>query len=229
MRVGRHFVPLVICVTGVWACTAADHGGLTLVRAQPATPPSLTATGRMVSTKSAKLSSRLSGRIVEWGRAPAGEILDVGTRVKQGALVFRIDASTYEAKVKIGKAVVQQAAAVLQDLKAGVREEKKAALRAAVREVEARIEETRKDVERFRRLVQEDQTVPPKRLEEVHLQLKVFEAQWDAAKARLAEAEAGPTETEIAVAEARLVEAQSQLEAAELDLRTRKSRRPSLD
>jgi len=226
MRIGTLFILGVACATAGWGCRASEQGNLSLVRAQSATPATLTATGRMVSTKNAKLSSRLGGRIVEWGKDAAGGTLDVGTKIEESQMVFRIERSTYEAKVKIAMAAVQQAAAVLKDLRAGVREEKKAALRAALREVEARIEETRRDVERFRRLVQEDQTVPPKRLEEVQLQLKVQEAQRDAAKARVAEADAGSTETEIAVAEARLVEAKTQQEAAELDLRDTEIRAP---
>lgn len=197
---------------------ASEQGNLAIVRAQPTMPVNLTATGRIVSTRSAKLSSRLSGRIVAWGKNSAGEVLGVGNSVEKGQVIFRIDSSTFDSQVKIARAAVQESEAVLANLKAGEREEKKAALEALLREVVARIEERRKDVDRFRRLVEEDKTVPAKRLEEMQVQLKVLEAQRDGAQARLAEAEAGPTQTEIAVAEARLVQAKAKLEAAELDL-----------
>ncbi|MCY3023460.1 MAG: efflux RND transporter periplasmic adaptor subunit [Planctomycetota bacterium] len=198
---------------------AGEHQLLSLVTAQPANPPEVTATGRILPVLRANVGARLSGRIVGWAQTEDKALLDVGMVAKEGQEIFRIDPTTYKARVDVAQAALQRAQAALADLKAGVREESRQALRAAVAEIDARIAERKTDEARFRRLVEEDKTVPVKRLEEVQLQIKVLEEQRRAAQARLAEAEAGPTITQVAVAEAAVAEAKALLATAELDLR----------
>jgi multidrug efflux pump subunit AcrA (membrane-fusion protein) len=211
---------LLLCATAGLSSSAAagEAAVLSLVTAQAASPAEVTATGRVLPVLLARIGARLNGRIVSWAQADGG-LLDVGMPVKKDQELFRIDTTTFQARVEIARAAVQRAEAALADLKAGVRAEQRQALRAALGEIAARIEERKRDEERFRRLVQEDKTMPVKRLEEVQLALAVLEQQRQAAQARVAEADAGPTPTQIAVAEALVSEAKAQLAAAELDLR----------
>lgn len=197
---------------------AGEAQVLSLATAQPASPTEVTATGRVGPVLQARVGSRLSGQIKEWAQED-GHPLDVGMLVRKDQELLRVDPSTYKAKVAIARAALLHAAAALTNLKAGARPERREELRAALAAIEARIAEQKRDEERFRRLVEQDKTVPVKRLEEVQLQLKVLEEDRRAARARLAEAEAGPTATELAVAEALGVQLKAQLDAAELDLR----------
>jgi len=192
---------------------------LSLATAQPASPTEVTAIGRVGAVLQARVGSRLSGQVTAWTHTGDQRPLDAGMPVKQGQELFRVDPTTYESRVNVAKAALAQAQAVLANLKAGVREERRQELRATLAGIDARIAEQKRDEERFRRLVEQDKTVPVKRLEEVQLQLALLQEDKRCAQARLAEAEAGPTPTEIAVAEAAVVHARALLGAAELDLR----------
>lgn len=198
---------------------AVEAQMLSLAEAQPANAPEVTATGRIVPVLHALVGSRLSGQIKEWAKSADQLPLDVGMTVFKGQELFSVDTSVYKARADVARASLVQAQAALANLKAGVRAERRQELRAALAAIEARIAEQKRDEERFKRLVEQDKTLPPKRLEEVQLQLKVLEEERRAAQARVAEAEAGPTPTEIAVAEALVKQTEAQLAAAELDLR----------
>ena len=204
---------------GAGALVAGEAQVLSLTTAQAANAAEVTATGRIVPVLQARVGSRLSGQIKEWAKSGEQRPLDVGMTVLKDQVLFSVDAAVYKAKVDVARAGLVQAQAALANLKAGVRAERREELRAALAGIEARIAEKKPDEERFRRLVEQDKTVPLKRLEEVQLQLKLLEQDCRVAKARVAEAEAGPTPTEIAVAEALVKQAEAQLAAAELDLR----------
>ena len=212
---------LIFCASLLLACAlaASEAQVLSLTDAQPASAAEVTATGRIVPVLHALVGSRLSGQIKEWAQSEDQRPLDAGMTVLKGQELFAIDSAVYKAKADIARAGLGQAQAALANLKAGVRAERREELRAALAGIQARIAEQKHDEERFRRLVEQDKTVPPKRLEEVQLQLKLLEEERRGAQARLAEAEAGPTPTEIAVAEALVKQAEAQLAAAELDLR----------
>jgi multidrug efflux pump subunit AcrA (membrane-fusion protein) len=111
------------------------------------------------------------------------------------------------------------AEATLVNLKAPTRKERLDGLRAVLDELDARTRDRERDLARFTRLVEVDRTAPPRRLEEIRLELDLLKAQRAAAQARLDEAVNGPTPTEIALAEARVTEARTMLATAELDLK----------
>jgi len=218
---GRSLARLCVCgafLLAAGALAAGEAQVLSLTTAQAANASEATATGRIVPVLQARAGSRLSGQIKEWGQSEEKRPLDVGMTVRKDQVLFRIDTSVYMAKAEVARAGLSQAQAALANLKAGVRAERREELRAALSAIEARITEQKRDEERFRRLVEQDKTVPPKRLEEVQLQLKLLEEERRVSKARVAEAEAGPTPTEIAVAEALVKQGEALLAAAELDL-----------
>jgi RND family efflux transporter MFP subunit len=138
--------------------------------------------------------------------------------VKKGDELFHLDATPIAAKVMAAKATAQRVEAELADLKSGTRKERIVASQAAVGEIDARIEEATHDLERYRRLVEEDKTVPVKKLEEIEVQLRTLKALREAAVAKLEEAKAGATATEIAVAEAKLEEARAEEQVLQVDL-----------
>jgi len=211
---------LLCLLTFAAASSAAeDHKALSIVTARPMRSGEVIATGRLVPMYRTLIGSRLAAHIVDWGKNDDGQPLDVGMAVKAGQKLFAIDPSTFQAQVDSARARLASAEAALENLRAPTRKERLDVLRAAIAELDARIKDRQRDEERFRRLVEVDQTMPVKRLEEVQLELDLLKTQRTAAQARLDEALAGPTRTEIALAEAQVKEAQTLLASAELNLR----------
>jgi HlyD family secretion protein len=208
------------------AAAGAQSPAIEWAVARPVASSEARASGRIVPAWSAEVGARVAGRITSWGSDARGRPLDVGSRVAAGAEIFRLDASVAEAREASAKAALKTTEARLADLRAGWRPERTAVLVAAVKEIDARLEELRRDEERYRRLVEQDRTVAPKKLEETRAQRVVAEAQRAAAAARVAEAEAGATKTELAVAEASVAEAAAAVRSAELDVKDAVVRAP---
>lgn len=206
--------------------TAAEQQSLSVVQAQSVCVGDVQASGRLVPQYSAWLGSRLAARITEWGRNEAGEPLDVGMRVKADQLLFSVDPATFKARVDSAQAALASASAALADLIAPPRPEHLAILKAAVAEQQARFADREHDEGRYQRLVEEDKTMPLKRLEEARVELAAARSQQTAAQARLDEAVNGPTATQRAIAEARVKEAQAALASAEIDLRDTQVKAP---
>jgi len=217
---------LLLAGAGATGAARGQDGALRAVEVRPAAASEVRASGRTAPSWTAQVGARVAGRIVSWGVDASGRPLDVGAHVTKDQELFRVDASVSEAKAAAARAAHALAAARLADLKAGVRPERVAALEAAVAEIDAVIEEHRRDEDRFRRLVEEDRTMPAKRLEEVRTRRAAAEAQKAAAVARLAEARAGSTASELAVGEAAVAEAAAQVALAELDVRDAVVRAP---
>lgn len=209
----------IVSVFPIAEIAAGEAQGITVAVAQPTQSDVITTTGRVVPLRTARVGARLSAHIAEWGKAEDGQLLEVGFPVKAGQLLFRLQGDTFTDRVHVAEAALKFAEAQLADLKAWTREERREALRATVQEIDARMVERKRDEDRFRRLVQDDKTMPVKRLEEIQLQIQVLEAQKRAAQAQLNEAEKGPTPTQLAVAEAQVEQARVNLQSARLDLR----------
>jgi HlyD family secretion protein len=214
----------LLCSATVAACGEAT--GLSLALAQPTQADVTTTTGRVVALRTARVGARLSAHIAEWGKTEQGQLLDVGMPVTAGQMLFRLQADTFADRVHVAEVALKLAEAQLADLKAWTREERREALRATVQQIDAQMAERKRDEERFRRLVQDDKTMPIKRLEEIQFQIQVLEAQRRGAQAQLTEAERGPTSTQLAVAEAQVDQARAHLESAQLDLRDTVVRAP---
>jgi HlyD family secretion protein len=195
---------------------AGESSAVTVVTAQPLWPAEAPASGRIIAIRSARIGARVSGFIQAWGKNGKGEELDAGMSVRAGQVLFNLDSATFNVRVDMAQAALVSGSAALNNLKAGLRQEGKNQLAAAVEELAARIAQQNKDLERYERLVTVEKTMPLKRLEDVKLGLDVLNAQKKAADARLAEAK-GPTETEVKMAEARVNEAEKALAAAQLD------------
>lgn len=201
----------------LFTVASAQESAIDIVPVRPLEAAAVRTTGRAVPKWSARVGCRVSGVIASWGKNDGGNFLDVGSHVKEGQELFRLSSETFDAKIAVAKAGLMRAKAQLADMKAGTRAERIAAAEAGVAEIRSRLEELDRDEERYRRLVEEDKTVPAKKLEEIRMQRSMVQAQQSAAKARLDEAKAGSTATEIEVAAAHVVEAEAQLAVAELD------------
>jgi multidrug resistance efflux pump len=119
----------------------------------------------------------------------------------------------------VAEANVKSALANLANLKAPARPEKLEWLQAAIEELDIRVADRKRDEQRFRRLVEEEKSLPATRLEAVQTELAVLQAQRKVAQAKLDEAKNGPTATEIAIAQAKVEEYQVALKIAKDDMR----------
>ncbi len=210
---------LLVLLASVAGASAEDRADVSLATVQPFCANAITVNGRVHATATAKIGSRINGRIMEFGQDAAGNMLDEGMTVKAGDVLFRVDATVFRNTVLLAQASLKLAQASLDNLTAKTRPERLEQLRASLTELDARIADRAREETRFKRLVEEEKTLPLKRLEEVQTELAVLKAQRLTAQARLDEAINGPTETEIAVAKARVDEAATSLKVAQDDLR----------
>lgn len=194
---------------------------------------SLTYTGDIKAKSQVSLSSKIVGRIEELGA-------DVGSKVKAGEIIGRLDRASLEAQLKQAEAALAVATAKLAQMDAGARAETVAQAEANLRAAEAR-------------LAQLKNGATPEQLEQAEAavraaknQLYAVQAQADAylgsravalgglvftkemkeaqsgaaweqvkiAEARLAELKAGATPEQLAQAQAAVDAAQSQLDLA---------------
>ncbi len=205
---------------------AEERQALSLVPVQPFGASSISVTGRVHALVVAKIGSRINGRIEEFGADAAGNMLDEGMTVKAGDVLFRIDGTVFRNNAAIGEASLKLAQATLDNLTAKVRPERVEQFKQVLAELDARIADRTREEVRFKRLVEEEKTLPVKRLEEVQTELAVLKAQRATAQARLDEALNGPTATEIAVAKARVDEVATALKVSQDDLRDTTVRAP---
>lgn len=223
----RNHIITLIAVTTLAAATAqaqqpaasAQQQPLTLVEVQPFGSAAVSATGRVQPVICARIGSRVSGTIAQFGKDKDGNMLDEGMTVKAGQELFSLDQTTFKNSVAVAEAACKAAQAAYDNLVAKTRPERLEQFRQVIAELESRLAEKRGDETRFRRLVEEEKTLPVKRLEEVQTEVAVLVAQLKAAKARLEEAENGPTKTEIAVALAQGNQALAALKSAQDDQR----------
>lgn len=195
-----------------------DEPTLAVVAVQSLRATEVRVVGRVVAKHTALIGARVAGRIEAFGNDDRGQPLDVGSRVEAGDELFHLERRAHEAAVAVARASQARAEAALHDLRAGTRPERIAAAAAVVADVTARLKEANNDLERFRRLVLEDKTAAPKRLEESETRVLVLEAERAGAEATLAEAKAGATPSSLALAEAVVEEAAASTRLALVDL-----------
>ncbi len=225
-RFALALVSLVVLVAAPLAGAQPQQQGLSLATAQPLFPEKVTATGRVLPVISARIGARVSGRLASLGTAEDGQMLDVGMAVKAGEVLFRLDETTFRNMAMIAEAQLDSARATLANLMAPTRAERIEQFRQAVAELDARLADKQREEQRYKRLVEEEKTLPIRRLEEVQTEVMALKALRLAAGARLQEAENGPTPTEIAMAQARVHEAEAALKMAQDDLRDATVRAP---
>jgi multidrug resistance efflux pump len=205
---------------------AAFAQELTAVEAQPFCNSCVTATGTVIAPMCAQVGSRVSGTISEFGKDANGNMIDEGSVVKAGDLLFRLQDTTFANAVAAAEANLKSAQANLDNLKAPARPEKIEQLQAALEECDVRLADRKRDEERYRRLVEDEKSLPATRLEAVQTELAVLGAQRKAAQAKLDETRNGPTATEIAISQAKVEENQVALKIAKDDLRDSTVRAP---
>lgn len=195
-------VGLLIIVAIGYSCL--QRGGASPAAAPASVPvargtitASIAASGTVVTTRQAKLSFGVSGRLESLSVA-------VGDAVAAGQTLAAIDTAALEIKLEQAKSSLRTAEVKLQQLKAGTREEDVAAARAAYESALAK----------YNDLVAGPSAADLKAAEQA-----VFSAQANLQKAEkdLADLKAGPTQDDVVVAKADLERKRAALQKAQGD------------
>jgi multidrug resistance efflux pump len=136
--------------------------------------------------------------------------LDIGTEVKKGELLVKLDASEYELGLETEKAQLAHAKTELANLIAWKRPEEITLAKALHDEAIANLERAESDYDRVIRLVQ-DNAVSASEHDEKQANALKARALLAHAKANVAIAEAGPTAEQLAVGRAALASAEAQV------------------
>jgi HlyD family secretion protein len=134
------------------------------------------------------------------GFSAPGRVAEVtvreGDRVRQGAVLARLEASELEARRAAAEAQLEAARAALAEMEAGARSEDVAQARAAVRAADQQVADARRDAERARTL-HEGGAISQEALDKAETRLEVAEAQLEQARQRLRALETGPRQERI--------------------------------
>lgn len=221
------FLSMVCSVVATAALAQSKTAGaLTLVDVRAFSADVVNVTGRVQPLVTARVGARVSGRIAEFSKDASGQMLDAGSTVKAGEVIFSLEDTTFRNSVAAAEAALAAAKANLANLTAKARPERLEALTQTVAELDVRLADRQREEQRYRRLVEQEKTLPAKRLEEVQTEVAVLTALRRAAQSRLDELRNGPTPTEIAVQQAVVHQAEVSLKIAQDDLRDSLVRAP---
>jgi RND family efflux transporter MFP subunit len=161
-------------------------------------PRTVTSTGALAADDTVVLGVKVPGRLVE-------QAVDLGTRVRRGQVVARIDATDYKLRVEQAEAALQQARARLGLALTGTDEQVDPEKTSIVRQARAVLDEARLSRERSRKLLEQN---------------LIARAQDDTAEANLGVAEARYHDAieEVRNRQATLTQRRSELELARQQL-----------
>lgn len=158
------------------------------------------------------VASPLPG-IVEW---VIGEDR-LGTVVKKGEELFRLDARQLEAELEVRKAQLSSAQAELNRLKNMPRAEDLTPMEAKVREAQVNLDQKTDDYERGKLLYQR-RAISDSELMNQRFDMEAARARLDSAKAELQKIRAGAWAEDLAVTQAAVQQAEAQVRQVEADL-----------
>jgi HlyD family secretion protein len=162
------------------------------------------------STRNIAIGTHVSGIVTR-------VFVDVGDRVEAQDPLFVIDDRPHQAELGIREAVVKEAEARLQRLKAAPRPEEVPIAEADVKEAEAIVEDLRQQLEVVER-VRDRRAVSIEDINKRRYAVAIAQARLTRAMADLALIRAGSWQSDIDVARAALVRSRAELEAARVEI-----------
>jgi multidrug resistance efflux pump len=185
----------------------------------PTTPgigkAALTAGGYIVPYRKVQVSPKVGGQIVEL-------LIEEGKFVEKDALLARLDRTKYAYEERRTRALMEQAQAKLEKLRAGGREEEKKRAEAALREAEALRDQLRDEAVRLRHSVP---ATTPDELVKIESRVRQAEARVEMLRQEVKMMQRGRDE-DIAAAAAEYEHAKVQWENAAYDLENTEVRAP---
>lgn len=164
------------------------------------------ATGRLETAGRQEIYARSSGLLAELK-------VEAGDRVKAGQVLGSLDNAPLARRLEEAEANLSAEQAALDKLVGGPPPEELAQERAALAQAEAELAGARQKVERTR-LLYEQGAVPKVELEEAERELKIRQAAYDRAAARVEQLARGPAAEEVQAARARVAAAQAAVKDA---------------
>jgi multidrug efflux system membrane fusion protein len=174
--------------------------------------------GKVIASKTAELSFRVSGPLVE---LPVKK----GASIQQGSLIARIDPRDFRIQLTNAQSALSNASAQLDAMKAGARKEEISALSSKVSSAKARLSEAETDYQRMNRLF-DGGVVAQVDLERAKTTYEVAKGELNTASQQLQEARSGARVEDIKAMEATIQGLKAQVEAAQSALKDTELRAP---
>lgn len=172
---------VVVIIAGAAIASSRDTGRVvrTETVARRDLVASITASGVVQPKRKVEISADISGRVIQLA-------VEDGQMVERGALLLRIDPTSYEAAVRRAEAMVAQAQAQAAQARANLLQAQNAAARSE-------------------RLARGEGLIPEQELEQARTQAQVAEAQYEAARFGVQQAQASLTESREALRKTTIV------------------------
>jgi multidrug efflux pump subunit AcrA (membrane-fusion protein) len=151
--------------------------------------------------------------------------VDKGDRVQEGQIIASLNTEAIEIQIRKLEADRQAAIAILDEMRAGPREEILEAARATVRESDAQAEHAKRSLERRQSLINTD-SISREDLDQAQTSLKRLEAARTNAQKTLEDLELGTRKEKIATQEAMIDSLQESIAAARVDIQHSSIRSP---
>jgi len=166
--------------------------------------------GKVEANDQVNIASKISARVSE-------VLVDIGSNVKQGDAIIKLDTKDLQAQVDQAQAAVNTANATLTNATSSTRPEQIAVAQAALDNANKVYEVSKKNYERTKTLVEADANTT-QQLETAEQQLVAAESQQKSAKEQLDILKNGPTTTSVDVYKAQVEQAEAALKTAQTSL-----------
>jgi len=166
--------------------------------------------GKIQANEEANIGSKISAKVSEI-------TVDVGSKVKQGDIIIKLDTQDLQAQVDQAQAAVNTAQANLANAASGTRPEQLAQAQASLDSASQSYEVTKKNYDRTKALV-DSGAAAQQQLDLAEQQLAAAEAQYKTAQEQLTMLNNGPTKSSIDVYKAQVNQAEAALKVAQAAL-----------
>jgi len=166
--------------------------------------------GKIQANEEANVGSKISARVAEIA-------VDIGSNVKQGDTIIKLDTQDLQAQVDQAQAAVNTSKANLANAQNSIRPEQIAQARASLDSATESYEVTKKNYDRTKALV-DSGAAAQQQLDSAQQQLAAADAAHKSAQQHLSMLENGPTQTSIEVYQAQVNQAEAALKVAQTAL-----------
>jgi len=166
--------------------------------------------GKIEANTKADITSKISARVLSI-------TVDVGSTVKKGDLIIKLDTKDLQAQVEQSEAAVNTAVANLAKAKKGARLEQIAQANSTVNSTKTSYENAKTNYNRLNELYQND-AISKQQLEASKVLLQTSESAYDSAKDQLDMLKKGETNETLSVLESQVKQALSALEVSKAQL-----------
>jgi HlyD family secretion protein len=200
----------VIFLSGCSSSTASIKTNLQTTKSVQSNNTQFIMGGKVASNEEAKITSKISGKVSEI-------LVDVGSKVKQGDILVKLDTQDLQVQVDQAQAAVNTAKANLNNLMNSSRPEQIASAQASVDSATESYNVTKKNSDRTKALVDAG-AAAQQQLDTAGQQLAAADAQLKSAEQQLNMLNNGPTKSNVDVYKAQVDQAEAALKTVQTAL-----------